>query len=325
MAAQYWDNQLLDAQYQIGMNRAFLDANMPVAISGTDQVDSSVIFPSSVVAFEDPNTKVSPLLPQANLGGIFTAMDKVESSMEEASINATSAGQLPQASQKATSVAIANENAKTLMQGVGRSLAHSTVQLGDLMKDIAINHLVTPQVDEILSPNMRLKYRTLTLKNKPVNGREVSKIIRFDEALLGEEYTEKEKKKEALKLLKESGYPNVKKHIYRVNPHLFSKFRYLATIVPEMMFPENEEYRQAIMSQIYAQFADNPYIELEALTRKTLYATFRSETEEIMKKQQAGQLPEAAGAMPPPQQTTFGQQAQNTAAANGIPGVGLRG
>lgn len=323
MAAQYWDNQLLDAQYQIGMNRAFLEANMPVAISGTDQVDSSVIFPSSVVAFEDPNTKVQPLLPQANLSAIFTGMDKVEQSMEEASVNSVTSGNLPQASQKATSVAIANQNAQTMLNGVGKSLAHSTVQLGDLMKDVAIQHLVTPQVDELGSDKMKLKYKTLTLQNKVVNGREVSKVIRFDESFLGEEMSEDEKRDMSLKLLKESGYPNIKKHIYRANPYLFSRFRYLAKIVPEKMFPENEEYMQAIMSQIYAQFADNPYIELEALTRKTLYATFRGETEELMKKESDMEAPPQIGGKP--QQTAFGQQAQNTATSNGIPGVGLRG
>jgi hypothetical protein len=321
MNAQYWDNQLLDAQYQIGMNRAFLDANMPVAISGADQVDSSVIFPSSVVAFEDPNTRVAPLLPQANLGGIFTAMDRVESSMEEASLSAVSAGQLPAASQKATSVAIANKHAETLLKGVGKTLAESVVQYGDLMKDIVIQHLVTPQVMEVTDNNVRLKYPTLTLQNKVVDGKEVSKEIRFDEQLLGLEATKREKQQMSLGLLEEIGYPKHKKHIYSVNPMLFSRFRYLTRVVPERMFPENEEYRQAIMSQIYAQFADNPFIELEALTRKTLYPYFRSETEDLMKQEgpEEQQLPTAAP------QTTFGQQAQNRATDTALTGMGRVG
>lgn len=322
MAAQYWDNMLLDAQYQIGMNRAFLDANMPVAISGTDQVDSDVIFPSSVVAFEDPQTKVTPLLPQANLSGIFTAMDKVENSMEEASVSSVTSGQLPQASQKATSVAIAQRNAETMIKGVGKNLAEAITQYGDLMKDIAINHLVTPQVDEILGDNARLKYRTMTLQEKVIDGKEVSKVIRFDEALLGAEMTKKQKQRESLKLLENVEYPHNKKHLYVVNPMLFSRFRYLTRVEPERMFPENEEFKQAIMSQIYAQFASNPYISLETLTRKTLYPFFRSETEDLMKQEedmmQAGAPPTGG----PPQQTAFGQQAQNTATGMALPGVG---
>jgi hypothetical protein len=320
MAAQYWDNQLLDAQYQIGMNRAFLDANMPVAISGTDQVDSDVIFPSSVVAFEDPNTKVQPLLPQANLGGMFTAMTKVEQSMEESSISAVTAGQLPQATQKATSVAIAQRNAETMIKGVGKTLAHSIVQYGDLLKDIAIQHIVTPQVEEILAGNIKLRYNTLTLDKKVVNGKELAKTIRFDEALLGRAMTERQKKDAALDLLKESGYPKRGKAIYRVNPQLFSRYKYLTKVEPERMFPENEEFRQAMLSQLYAQFANNPYIELEELTRKTLYSYFRSETEDLIKEPEQPALA-AAGASAPPQ-TVFGQQAQNTATASAVPSVG---
>lgn len=319
MAAQYWDNQLLDAQYQIGMNRAFLDANMPIAVSGTDKVDSDVIFPSAVVAFEDPNTKATPLLPQANLAGIFSAMDRVENSMNEASISAVTAGQLPQATQKATSVAIAQKNAETMLKGVGRNLATAVVQYGDLMKDIVINHIVVPQVDEFSSPSQRLKYRTLILNGKVIDGKEMSKVIRFEDSFLGTKYTKKDRTMARMKLLEEVGYPQNKKHIYLVNPALFSRYRYLTRVEPERMFPENEEFRQAVMSQIYSQFAGNPYIELEALTRKTLYPFFRSETEELMKKPEEAEMP--GEAMKPPQ-TVFGQQAQNRATDNALPGVG---
>jgi hypothetical protein len=319
MAAQYWDNQLLDAQYQIGMNRAFLDANMPIAISGTDKVDTDVIFPSAVVAFEDPNTKATPLLPQANLAGIFSAMDRVENSMNESSISAVTAGQLPQATQKATSVAIAQRNAETMLKGVGRNLSIAVVQYGDLMKDIVISHIVVPQVDELSGPTERLKYRTLMLNNKVIDGKEMSKVIRFEDTFLGTTYTEKDKTMMRMKLLEEVGYPKNKKHIYLVNPALFSRYRYLTRVEPERMFPENEEFRQAVMSQIYAQFAGNPYIELESLTRKTLYPFFRSETEELMKEPEETEM--STGGEAPPQ-TTFGQQAQNRATDNAIPGVG---
>ncbi|MCK5347285.1 MAG: hypothetical protein KAR20_27940, partial [Candidatus Heimdallarchaeota archaeon] len=68
MNSMYWDNMLLDAQYEMGMNRGFLDTNMPLAVTGTDsKIDSEIIFPSAVVAFQDKDTKVTPILPPANL------------------------------------------------------------------------------------------------------------------------------------------------------------------------------------------------------------------------------------------------------------------
>lgn len=282
MAAQYWDNQLLDEQYRLGMNRAFLDTNMPMAVTGVDSIDQDIIFPSSVVAFANPEAKATPLLQPANLGSIFNAMQITENSIEESSISATSGGQLPDANQKATAINVAQRNAETIIKGVGANLAISIVQYGSLMSDIALQHVTAPQVDEIAGEKVRLKYRTLVLNDKVIDGKQVSKVLRFDESLLGVEMDEDDVDERSLELLQETGYPKEDKVIYLINPLLFSRRRYLTRVEPERMFPKNDEYRQGLMSQLYAQFQQNPYISLEALTRKTLYPFLRSETDEVM-------------------------------------------
>jgi hypothetical protein len=181
------------------------------------------------------------------------------------------------------------------------------------MADIAIQHITAPQVDEITAGEVRLKYRTLTVNDKVVDGKQMSKVLRFDESLLGRDMSEEEKNERALELLKETGYPKQTKSIYLINPLLFSRLKYLSKVEPAKMFPQSEEYRQAVLSQIYAQFVQNPYISLEALTRKTLYAFFKGETEEIMKDQD--QLKEEQEAAQAPQ-TVMGQQAVNSATAS---------
>lgn len=315
MNAQYWDDQLLDEQYRMGMNRAFLDTNMPVAVTGVDNPDiSNLVFPSAVAAFSNPEAKVTPLLPQANLGNLFNAMQITEQSMEESSLSALSGGQLPEASTTATAISVAQKNAEMILKGVGANLAISITQYGNLMADIAINHVTAPQVDEITAGDVRLKYRTLTLQDKVVDGKQMSKVLRFDEALLGSEMDEDEKKERALELLNESGYPKQTKSIYLINPLLFSRLKYLSKVEPTKMFPQSEEYRQAVLSQIYAQFVQNPYISLESLTRKTLYAYFKGETEEIMKDED--ELKEEQAMQAP--QTVMGQQAVNGATASGM-------
>jgi hypothetical protein len=284
MNSQYWDNELLDAQYKMGMNRLFLDGNMPIAVSGTDKIDSEIIFPNSVVSFKDKDAKATRLLPDTNFGNIFSGMAAVESSMDESSVSGPSAGQLPQGDQKATGIAIAERNAKTLLQGVGKTLAESIVQYGSLMADIIIQHLSVAQVDEITGESAKIKYKSLILKDKVVGGKSVSKVIRFDDTLLGREMTKKKKESEALKLLEKTGYPENSEAIYRVNPELFSRMKYLVRVEPEKMFPKNEEFMQAMYLEILAQMKDNPYVSLEALTRKTLYQFFRGDTDEIMQK-----------------------------------------
>src|SRR3990167_1343668 len=87
-----WDDKLLDAMYEIGMNKAILDTLMPTAISGADNIDSQIIFPGSVVAFQNPDVKITPLVPTTGQMPIFNAMDRVEDSISEASVNETQQG-----------------------------------------------------------------------------------------------------------------------------------------------------------------------------------------------------------------------------------------
>ncbi len=288
MNSMYWDNRLLDAQYEMGMNRLFLDTNMPIAVTGSDKIDGEVIFPSSVVAFANENVKVSPLLPAANLSNLFTGMSVAEKSLDEASVSDVTGGQLPNADQKATALNIAEKNAQTLLQGVGKTMAESIVQYGNLMSDIAVQHLTIPQVLELAGETGKLKYPTFILDNKAKGGRTVSKVIRFDESLLGRNsMSDQEVEKRNVKLAIEAGYPEKNKAIYVINPEKFSRMRYLTRVDPEIMFAKNQQYMQAMYFQLYSQFANNPYIELQDLTRKTIYQFLRGETDDVMKKQDA--------------------------------------
>lgn len=316
MNSQYWDNQLLDAQYELGMNTAFLYANMPTAFSGTDKIDSEVIFPGATVAFADKDVKATPLLPGLRPDALFGAMRETESSMDESSVSEQTAGQLGPASAKATAVAIAQQNSKTMLMGVGKTLAESIVQFGQLQADIVVNHLSIAEVTELEGDTTKMKYRTLILKGKNVAGKMSDKVIKFDESLLGSSMTEDQKTTANLKMLEETGYPDNKHHLYRVNPEEFARLKFLCRVEPEQMFPKNEEYMQAINSQVYAQFAQNPFVSLEALTRKTLYSYYRGETDELMQEP-----PQQVGASllgTPAPQTSFGQQGQNIATGKAL-------
>jgi len=292
MNAQYWDNSLLDAQYQMAMNRAFLDTNMPIAITGQDEIDGEVIYPSSVFAFKDKDTKVTPVLPQADLGGMFGAMVKTETSMEESSISNLSSGQLPKgAGQTATAISIANANAKAMLAGVGKVMADSMVQFGGLMADIVCNHLSAPVLDQLSSDSNKLKYRSFILPKKLVGGKEVTKVIKFDDTLLGMLMTDKQIKEKEAKMLEDVGYPNNKSHIYRINPEVFARYKYLTYIEPQTMFPQNEEFMQAKLSDLYKMLRKDPLISAESLVKKLLYANFRSDADDMMAKPNPNEVP----------------------------------
>ncbi len=317
MNAQYWDNMLLDAQYEMGMNRAFLDTAMPIAVSGADKIDSDVIFPNAVVSFQDKDTKIERLLPPTDVGQLFAASSIVEKSMEEGSVTDQSAGQLPAASQKATSVAIAQKNAQILLQGVGKTLAESMVQYGSLMSDIFIQNYSVPMIDEIGGDNSKLKYRSFVLKNKVVGGREVSKVLRFDESLLGAEMSPDELEQKNLQLLKEAGFPNPKRHIYNVNPELFARMRFLVNIEPERLFPKNEEFMQAMAVQLYQLLREDPLISHEELVRRVTHAFYRGESDSLMARNP--QQPQLGNPSVNPAQAEVGRNATSKALTLGLP------
>lgn len=313
MNSMWWDNQLADAQYEIGMNTAFLAANMPTAIMGPDKIDSEIMFPSAVVQLSK-DTTTRPLLPSINPSALWEAFSRTEDSMDEASVSETVAGQLPPGNTKATAISIARRQSETILKAVGKPLAESMAQVGDLMKDVVANHLSVAEVSELLGDNFSLKYRTLVLKEKMTGGKLRDKILRFDEGLIGRAMSEEEKTLGNVALYEEAEQKGGKQTLRIVNPQLFARTKYLTRIEPEEMFPKNKEYMQAVISQKLAQHASNPYASLEALTREDFYSLFGSRGEDFMKKPDELELQSilgaGAGGLP---KTVMGQQAENGA------------
>ena len=284
MNALGWDNMLIDAMYEVGMNNELLQQDMPMAFTGTDKIDSEVVFPRAVITLDDKDARAMPLLPPRNTGSAWAAMQQIEDSMSDQSVNETMSGQLPDASQKAYTVAQATANAKKLLAGVGKSLAASVVQYGDLMKDIVVNHITIPQVEELVSGAMKLKYKNLILDK---NGTE--RTIKFDEGLIGKSMSKQDKEYRELseldKMVKKTGkgYEQLKDTLRIVNPEIFAKFKYLTKVDLEQMFNKNQEYWQPILISLRQVLANDPYIDMKGLDKKLIYSYFQSDGDELIK------------------------------------------
>lgn len=280
-----WDHNLLDAMYENTMNRETLDIYSPLQISGVDpsQVSGRMIYPASVVAFENPDAKAQPILSPNRVAG-YQAMREIEKSMSQSTISDTQAGELPDAEQKAFNVARAEQNARTILRGTFRSIGESVILVGDLFKDITLQHLTTAQVDEITGST---HYRPFILTEQMVNGKKVSKKILFDEGLMGRAMSKDEIKKIRLQDLSKTGYPKEKEHVYRVNPHLFSKMKYLITIQVDEMFEKNEAFEKAMSERLYVLLRQDPLVNPEAIVRDLLNANYHGGADERMVEAQA--------------------------------------
>lgn len=274
-----WDDQLLDAMYAITMNREILDLLQPMIVSGIDKVDVNIIFPGAVTAFADKDVNVRPALPQRNSMAGYNAMQKIEESISEGSTSEVQGGQLPPASQKAFTVSRAEDNARTLLSAVGKSLGESVAQIGQLMIDIALHNLTAPQVDEITGG---ITYRNFFLEDQEVDGKAVSKHIIFDDFLIGKRMTKSEQEALALSMLDGKDIDKIKQHIYRINPFLFSKMKYLVRISPDEMMPKNESFEKAIAIELYNIFRQDPLINAEKFVRAIARPFFKGNTDDFI-------------------------------------------
>lgn len=283
MNAMGWDNNLYDAMSEVVMNKALLETEMPMAYSGEGKIESDVIFPNSIVSM-GKDDKLSPLMPNSNMAAGFQALRETEDSMTDGSVSETMSGQLPQASQKAYSVAQAQAQAKKMIGAVGKSLAESVVQYGSLMKDIIINHITIPQIEELTGGVMKMKYKSFFLGDKKGKSGVSDRTIKFDESLIGKEMTDQDKKYEELKMLEESGYPDKKNGLIRVNPEMFAKVNYYCKVDIEEMFTKNQEYWQPVLLALRREMLNDPFVDMEKLDRKIFYEHFRSEGDEYIKE-----------------------------------------
>lgn len=296
MNTMRWDNALYDASTEIMANRAILDAEMPVAVSGSDQIDSSIIYPNSVVTFKDQNTKITPLMPQSQLGNIMQSLNLTEDSMSEGSVSETISGQLPQASQKAYSVSQAQANSRKIISGVAKGMASSVSKYGLLMVDIAINNLSTAQVEEIVGDETKLKYKKFVLNNKEVGGKRMSKQLMFDDSLVGKEMTDNEKRGASLDLYKESEDKDMA--IMKANPEFISKMKYFCTADYRELFKEDNEATKAMLQGLYQQLAQDPNADGPALLRELMYAFFKGKGDRFINKNPQPINPQINGGSP---------------------------
>lgn len=314
MNALRWDNLRLDALDEIEMNRAVLEVEMPLAVYGTDKkIDSSVIFPNAVTVFESAEAKITPLLPQSNLIAGMRERDRAKESLSHGSLSDTQQGQLPEASQKAYTVAQARADAKKLLGPVAKSLAESIAQYGDLMKDIALNHYTVPEIGQLVGGKMKLKYRKFFISDKQKGGETQPRTVILDESLLGKQLSKEAKMAEELKMLEESGWPDNYKPVIKQNPEVLAKLKYFTKIDVDEMLDKGQEYWQPVLMALKGQLAQDPYVDQEALTRKLLYAFFKSEADDLSQK--APQQP----VQPAQPGSNFPTQVTNKLTANAVP------
>jgi len=308
MSDLHWEDSFYDEFSRNVLNRELLDLNPPTVTSGDedDLVRTAVIFPGSNVVAKSKDFNVKSILPPSQ-GNRYAALADVKNSIEEKSISDVASGQLPQATQKATSVNQAVQSGRILLKGLGRTLGQSIVAYTKLMVDISVNHLSTIQINEITGGVMEERYREFVLPNKVSQGKRVTQTFRFDKNLVGKEMTKKEKEMYAVALAEESGYPESQNTIISMNPEMAARMKYLISYDPEDMFVQNQQQMQIMLQNMYGQGIPNdPNVKRDVFMREYMYAFFRSKGDDFIQDNPEPTEVPTLGKMPTPMPQNMG-------------------
>ena len=282
------DQELYDRMYQMIMDGTFLEIMPSLIISGGENIDTNVIFPGAVTNMP-VGTTVNPITGRNLAAGITALKTLVEPSIDESSQSPTRAGQQTPGSQTAFEIARLEQNARTQLGIFGRMMMQMIKDFGGLMIDIILHNQSVGQVEEVLGGTHRMKFRTFLLPDQVKGGKKVTKKIQFDASLMSMRLStedKEEKLKESFKVFKEQGGEDAEKEIYKVNPRLFSRLKFLIVIEADQLLPKNEMFEKATKLEAYQLGRDNQFIDQEAWTREFLIEPLaRGESDKFMRKE----------------------------------------
>jgi len=278
------DNDLLDTMWRMIMDGTFLSVMPPVGISGDEDINSDVIFPGAVTNMAK-DTKIEPINVGQNLMSGFSAIQALEQSITESSQESLQAGKSMAGQQTAFEVAKLEQNARIQLGLFGKMIGKAVVDLGYLMIDDIVAYQTVGNAEEVSAGNIRLKFRKFLLGGQIENGKQITKKIIFTDELMGMGMTKDQIKKEGFKMMKEEGGFDSSVRIVKVNPALFARLKFLISIEPDNLIPQNKAFEKAMKLEAHDRMILSPFANLEAIERDFLFDLFaKGEAAKYMKK-----------------------------------------
>lgn len=268
------DQQLTDRLWRIGMDASMLQSMPPLAISGNETVNSSVMFPSSVNVFK-PDTKVQPINGGISAVPAFNAIQMLDKDMADSAQDRERSGQSGQVPKTAREVMILDKNAEIAM-GLFKKMIKTLVQdFGYLMIDDIIQHDTIADVEEITGGKTRETYKTFILPEKSSDGKKVTKKIVMDPNMIGQQFSSLEEAQQSSfdMMLQEGGFDG-KTRIFRVNPETFRELSFKLSVNPDEILQKNRELEKSLNIEGYQLMFQNPFINREMVTRDFLVETY---------------------------------------------------
>lgn len=297
------DQGVIDTLYNMVLDGTYLALMPPMALYGSEDVNSSVTIPGVITHFTDPNTKLESIAPRSDVRAGIEAMTIAEQSVSESSQDNSRAGVGSSAGGRtAREVLLLDQNARVALGLFGKMVGFFVEDVGELLKNDILQYMTVGEMVQIGGSQVGMKYKSFMVPNKIVDGKKVGVKIKFKDPALSAMISENAKTQEAMldesfDILEMEGGPDADKKIYMVNPEIFRSLRYKIKVNVEELTPTNKSLEKALNLEAYDRAIQNPVADQEAVTRDFLFDTYRpGESSKYIRKAQPAPTPAMPGA-----------------------------
>jgi len=271
------DQELIDTMYNMVMDGTFLALMPPMALYGSEDVESNVMVPGTITSFKDPNTKLESIAPRSDIRAGLESISLIERSMSESSQDSSRQG-IKSSGGEMTAYEFGElqRNAQIGLQLFGKMIGFFVEDLGQLIASDIVQYMTVGEVTEITSSSGRLNFKSFVLPDKMENGRKVTKKIQFtDEYYDKEKMTQEDILDNSFKIMDEEGGFDSNVQIYKVNPDAFRSLKFKVKIKSDFLEVPNKALEKALNLEAYDRLIQNPTVDQEQVTKDFLIDVYR--------------------------------------------------
>ncbi|MCH8942844.1 MAG: hypothetical protein IIA48_10475 [Bacteroidetes bacterium] len=305
------DKELVDRMRQNAVDASTFATFPSIFTMGAGKLDKSVFIPATTIDLPK-DAKVQPATGLANPQFAFEAARMAEQDVNNASLDPRTEGSRS-GPETARGAIILQQNAVTNLGVMVNMIATMIQQAGELEVDDILRYQTVGESMQLAGGALGMKYMSMILDNKMVNGVKKTIVIRFTDRWVGKRLSEEEIKRMEVALYEEAGDA---RELHEVNPAIWAKRQFLIVIEPDILLPKNEAFERAIRLETYDRAINNPLIaadpeKMAEVTRDFLFEpTVKGEGAKYLPKDPKKSL---QGILPPPRKGVAGRVVENAA------------
>lgn len=295
------DANIVNKFYRIIEDGSVLNLYPPTVTTGSDKVGVDVMVPGLNLAFANPEVEINALktVTDQSLATAMKTMEKVETSLSESSQDPVQQGQSPTGPPStAYEISRIEQNAATVMGFSMRFSAQHAIDYGKLVVSDILQYMTIADVKDI-TEDKGLIYKTFYAKEPGTTGK--TNKIKFD-LNMPDTMTDEEKEAMSFDLLQEQGGLKSTTTLWKVNPILFRRHKYIFTVDSDVMNPRSADLVRAFDLETYDRAINSPVADQEKLFTDLLMASNPKTARDpkVYVKEQQPQ-PQLTGQPPQPQ------------------------